>query len=246
MERLRTARPLKSPSGTLSPAEAISVVTSGLTLAAHFGDGRLSAADVAGGWSGRSSRIRCATAWRSRNTSRRSSASATAGATCTAPPRLAVTDGVTVLGIRHHGPGSARSVLARAERLAPDLILVEGPPDGQALIPLAARADMQPPVALVIYPPERAGDRRRSIRSPRSRRSGTPCGLRWRTTFRSASATCPWPSPGSPSSQTSVHRRDEPADPIRLLAEAAGEAIPSAGGSDWSSSAATTATSSKQ
>src|SRR5207249_1656672 len=38
---------LKIPSGTLSPAEAISVVTSGLTLAAHFGDGRLSAADVA-------------------------------------------------------------------------------------------------------------------------------------------------------------------------------------------------------
>jgi MoxR-like ATPase len=40
---------LKSPSGTLSPAEAISVVTSGLTLAAHFGDGRLTAADLAAG-----------------------------------------------------------------------------------------------------------------------------------------------------------------------------------------------------
>jgi MoxR-like ATPase len=40
---------LKTPSGTLSPAEAISVVTSGLTLAAHFGDGRLTAADLAAG-----------------------------------------------------------------------------------------------------------------------------------------------------------------------------------------------------
>lgn len=40
---------LKSPSGTLSPAEAISVVTSGLTLAAHFGDGRMTAADLAAG-----------------------------------------------------------------------------------------------------------------------------------------------------------------------------------------------------
>ena len=40
---------LKVPSGTLSPAEAISVVTSGLTLAAHFGDGRLGAAEVAAG-----------------------------------------------------------------------------------------------------------------------------------------------------------------------------------------------------
>jgi MoxR-like ATPase len=40
---------LKSPSGTLSTAEAISVVTNGLALAAHFGDGRLHAADVAAG-----------------------------------------------------------------------------------------------------------------------------------------------------------------------------------------------------
>ena len=40
---------LKSPSGTLSTAEAISVVNSGLALAAHFGDGRLRANDVAAG-----------------------------------------------------------------------------------------------------------------------------------------------------------------------------------------------------
>ncbi|UBV44662.1 AAA family ATPase (plasmid) [Deinococcus taeanensis] len=38
---------LKSPSGSLSVAEAISVVTNGLTLAAHFGDGTLSSRDVA-------------------------------------------------------------------------------------------------------------------------------------------------------------------------------------------------------
>jgi MoxR-like ATPase len=40
---------LKSPSGTLSTAEAISVVTNGLSLAAHFGDGKLRAADIASG-----------------------------------------------------------------------------------------------------------------------------------------------------------------------------------------------------
>jgi MoxR-like ATPase len=40
---------VKSPSGTLSTAEAISVVTSGIALAAHFGDGTLRAADVAAG-----------------------------------------------------------------------------------------------------------------------------------------------------------------------------------------------------
>ncbi len=40
---------LKSPSGTLSTAEAISVVNNGLALAAHFGNGRLNANDVAAG-----------------------------------------------------------------------------------------------------------------------------------------------------------------------------------------------------
>ena len=40
---------VKSPSSTLSTAEAISVMTSGLSLAAHFGDGRVGAADVAAG-----------------------------------------------------------------------------------------------------------------------------------------------------------------------------------------------------
>lgn len=43
---------VKSPSSTLSPAEAISVVSSGLALAAHFGDGTLSAEDLAAGVQG--------------------------------------------------------------------------------------------------------------------------------------------------------------------------------------------------
>ncbi|MFD7919102.1 AAA family ATPase [Streptomyces sp. NPDC059740] len=43
---------VKSPSGTLSTAEAISVVTGGLALAAHFGDGRLGPGDVAAGLHG--------------------------------------------------------------------------------------------------------------------------------------------------------------------------------------------------
>jgi len=40
---------LKSPTGTMSTAEAISVVTNGLALAAHFGDGTVRAADMASG-----------------------------------------------------------------------------------------------------------------------------------------------------------------------------------------------------
>jgi MoxR-like ATPase len=40
---------IKSPSATLSTAEAISVLTGGIALAAHFGDGTLRADDVAAG-----------------------------------------------------------------------------------------------------------------------------------------------------------------------------------------------------
>ncbi len=40
---------IKSPSSTLSSAEAISVMTNGLSLSTHFGDGQLNATDVAGG-----------------------------------------------------------------------------------------------------------------------------------------------------------------------------------------------------
>lgn len=43
---------LKSPSGTMSTAEAISVVNSGLSLAGHFGDGTLKAADIAASLTG--------------------------------------------------------------------------------------------------------------------------------------------------------------------------------------------------
>lgn len=43
---------LKVPSGTLSTAEAISVITNGLALAAHFGNGELSPLDVASGVAG--------------------------------------------------------------------------------------------------------------------------------------------------------------------------------------------------
>jgi MoxR-like ATPase len=43
---------VKSPSSTLSTAEVISVMTNGLALATHFGDGEVSAEDVAAGLTG--------------------------------------------------------------------------------------------------------------------------------------------------------------------------------------------------
>ncbi|MBD2095565.1 hypothetical protein H6F90_10390 [Trichocoleus sp. FACHB-591] len=61
---------------------------------------------------------------------------------------------VHIFGIRHHGPGSARSLLQALHTLEPDVILVEGPPDADDVLPLLVQADMKPPVALLIYAPD--------------------------------------------------------------------------------------------
>lgn len=58
---------------------------------------------------------------------------------------------VRFFGIRHHGPGSARSLVHALEALRPDVVLIEGPPEGDGLLPLAAHPEMKPPVALLVY-----------------------------------------------------------------------------------------------
>jgi hypothetical protein len=59
-----------------------------------------------------------------------------------------------LFGVRHHGPGCARSLLAALQTLEPDCLLVEGPPDGEAMLPLVLDDAMVPPVALLIYNPD--------------------------------------------------------------------------------------------
>ncbi|MFJ9678309.1 DUF5682 family protein [Streptomyces sp. NPDC101194] len=59
--------------------------------------------------------------------------------------------GPLLLGVRHHGPGSARAVRAALEAARPGVVLVEGPPEGDALLPLAADERMRPPVALLAH-----------------------------------------------------------------------------------------------
>ncbi|MBB2921770.1 DUF5682 family protein [Cellulomonas cellasea] len=75
-------------------------------------------------------------------------------AAATPPPDPATDEGapvVEVMGVRHHGPGSARAVRAALERLRPDVVLVEGPADADALAPLAGDPDLVPPVAMLAY-----------------------------------------------------------------------------------------------
>lgn len=62
------------------------------------------------------------------------------------------------LGIRHHGPGSAYSVVRALEEIQPDLILIEGPPEAETVLALAGDPQMEPPVALLVYAEDKLAD----------------------------------------------------------------------------------------
>ena len=83
---------------------------------------------------------------------------------------------VHIFGIRHHGPGGARSLLRALEALRPDCVLIEGPADAQEAITLAANAAMTPPVALLVYVPD---EPRKSAFYPFAEFSPEWVAMRW-------------------------------------------------------------------
>lgn len=58
---------------------------------------------------------------------------------------------ITILGIRHHGVGSARNVVEMLEKLKPDMILVEGPPELDTITKWVGEKDLKPPVSILCY-----------------------------------------------------------------------------------------------
>lgn len=82
----------------------------------------------------------------------------------------------TILGIRHHGPGCARSVVRALEKLQPDLVLIEGPPDADEWMHVAGDAAVQPPVALLVYD---AADSKRASFYPFAEFSPEWQAMRW-------------------------------------------------------------------
>jgi hypothetical protein len=137
---------------------------------------------------------------------------------------------VSVFGIRHHGPGSARSLLAALTGLRPDVVLVEGPPEGDAVVGLAAHPDIRPPVALLAYPPDTPG---RAVFYPFATFSPEWQAIRYAlasdvpvrfidipVAHRLALAPEPEDEPAEPAEP------DRDGDPIGWLARSAGEADP--------------------
>ncbi|MEU3777277.1 DUF5682 family protein [Streptomyces sp. NPDC032472] len=90
--------------------------------------------------------------------------------------RAAARPGPLLLGVRHHGPGSARAVRAALEAARPAAVLIEGPPEGDALLPLAADPGMRPPVALLAHA---ADDPGRAAFWPLAEFSPEWVALRW-------------------------------------------------------------------
>ncbi|QAY78383.1 DUF5682 family protein [Sphingosinicella sp. BN140058] len=58
---------------------------------------------------------------------------------------------VSLFGIRHHGPGSARRLVEALDALQPTAVLIEGPSDASDLLPLLADPEMVLPVSLLAY-----------------------------------------------------------------------------------------------
>lgn len=65
-----------------------------------------------------------------------------------------MSDSLHWFGIRHHGPGCARSLLRAFDALKPDCVLVEGPPEAEGLLAAVLNEAMRPPVALLSYCPD--------------------------------------------------------------------------------------------
>ncbi|MEV0532649.1 DUF5682 family protein [Kitasatospora sp. NPDC050463] len=146
---------------------------------------------------------------------------------------------VTLLGVRHHGPGSARAVAAALERLRPDAVLIEGPPEADPIVGLAAGKDMVPPVALLAHAvddPARAAFWPYAEFSPEwvAIRYGLDAGVPVRfidlpAAYSLAEEPGEPGQPGEPAEPgepagTERHGQPDgrPGDPIGMLAEAAG------------------------
>jgi hypothetical protein len=131
---------------------------------------------------------------------------------------------VHLFGIRHHGPGCARSLGAALSALAPDCILVEGPPEADALARHAGQADLVPPVALLLYAP---ADPQRAVFYPFAEFSPEWQALRYASEHGVDVRFCDLPQAqrfalrASPE-QAEDNPDDLHSDPLRWLARAAG------------------------
>lgn len=115
---------------------------------------------------------------------------------------------VRVYGIRHHGPGSARSLVAALDDYAPDCVLVEGPADADPLLTWVGQPGLEPPVALLAYAPD---EPRVAAFWPFAEFSPEWQALRWAQRHEAEAAWCDLPAALTlaPRSRTLLDAADE-------------------------------------
>ncbi len=145
---------------------------------------------------------------------------------------------LTLLPIRHHGPGSARSVVRALEAHPPATLLIEGPVDADNLLPFLNDPALTPPIAVMAHV---QGQPERSVFYPLAEFSPEFVAIRWAlargvpvafmdlpasVTLAQQKEALPTGNPADPEAE------DAPADPapadvvradpLALLAQAAG------------------------
>ncbi|GAB2642756.1 DUF5682 family protein [Prescottella soli] len=125
---------------------------------------------------------------------------------------------VRVFGIRHHGPGSTRALLRALDAFEPDTVLIEGPADADALVPLAADDQLRPPVALLGYA---ANDPARAAFWPLAVFSPEWQALRWAVFHDADVRFCDLPATLALAANRDADASARP-DPLTALAAAAG------------------------
>ena len=133
---------------------------------------------------------------------------------------------VAVFGIRHHGPGSARSLERALDALQPDAVLIEGPPEADNLLPLAAREEMTPPVALLAYAPDEPA---RAAFYPFARFSPEWRAIRHALAHEVEVRFIDLPAANTLAAERPRRRGGVRADPLAALAEIAGHGDPEIG-----------------
>lgn len=130
-----------------------------------------------------------------------------------------------ILGIRHHGPGSAALLVAALDRLDPAVVLIEGAPEGEALAPHVGGDALKPPVAMLFYAP---GETKRAVFAPFAEFSPEWQAMRWALARGRPLRFIDWPASVSLAFAQEEKNADEsaeaPRDPLDLLAQAAGVA----------------------
>ncbi|MEV0320132.1 DUF5682 family protein [Streptomyces sp. NPDC050658] len=132
-----------------------------------------------------------------------------------------------LLGVRHHGPGSARAVRAALEAAAPRVVLIEGPPEADALVALAADEGMRPPVALLAHVVDEPG---RSAFWPLAEFSPEWVAIQWaagagvpvRFMDLPAAHSLAWEEAADEENSGESEGRSSRVDPLGVLAETAG------------------------